>query len=212
MPTIGDRIRARREELGLTQYELGLKLGYKSRATVNKIELGQRNLKQSKIKAIADALDTTPGYIMGWDDETPEPIPQYENIRPIETRRFPIIGAIACGQPIAADERRELYVSAGTDVRADYVLICRGDSMTGSRINDGDIVFIRRQSAVENGQIAAVSIDDDATLKRVYYYPEKDLLILKPSNPAYEDMVYSGEELDHIHILGLAVAFQSDVR
>ena len=66
--TIGDRIRARREELHLSQDELAKRLGYKSRSSINKIEIGCQNLRQSKIKAIADALDTTPAYIMGWDE------------------------------------------------------------------------------------------------------------------------------------------------
>lgn len=72
METIGSRIRARREELGLSQEELGGMLGYKSRSSINKIELDARNLTQSKIKAIADALKTTPGYIMGWPEEEEE--------------------------------------------------------------------------------------------------------------------------------------------
>ena len=84
--------------------------------------------------------------------------------------------------------------------------------MFRARIYDGDIVFIRKQSMVDNGEIAAVVIDDEATLKRVNYYPEKNLLILKAENPDYEDLVYTGEQLDHIIILGKAVAFQSDVR
>lgn len=72
MSTIGNRIRKRREELGLSQDELGKRIGYKSRSSINKIELGHRNLTQSKIKAIADALETTPSYIMGWDDNNPQ--------------------------------------------------------------------------------------------------------------------------------------------
>lgn len=67
--TIGDRIKQRRMELGMSQEELAHKLGYKSRSSVNKIELGGQNLTQKKIKKIADALDTTPEYIMGWDEQ-----------------------------------------------------------------------------------------------------------------------------------------------
>lgn len=72
MSTIGNRIRKRREELGLSQDELGKRIGYKSRSSINKIELGHRNLTQSKIKAIADALETTPSYIMGWEENNPQ--------------------------------------------------------------------------------------------------------------------------------------------
>ena len=123
-----------------------------------------------------------------------------------------MIGTTACGKPITANEEKELYVEAGAEIEADFCLRAKGDSMIRARIYDGDIVFIRKQSMVDNGEIAAVVIDDEATLKRVNYYPEKNLLILKAENPDYEDLVYTGEQLDHIIILGKAVAFQSDVR
>ena len=98
MSTIGSRIRLRREKLGLTQDELGRRLGYKSRSSINKIELDQRNLTQSKIKAIADALETTPSYIMGWESETTETNVTIEagrdvkidNIYQIETTKIPL--------------------------------------------------------------------------------------------------------------------------
>ena len=215
MSTIGSRIRNRREELGLSQDELGKRLGYKSRSSINKIELDQRNLTQSKIKAIADALETTPAYIMGWNEPSPEE--RSEKIKSIEvisitTMNFPFLGEIACGKPITANEERELYVEAGANIHADFCLRAKGDSMIGARIYDGDIVFIRKQEMVDNGEIAAVIINDEATLKRVNYYPEKNLLILKAENSKYEDLVYTGEQLEHIIILGKAVAFQSDVR
>lgn len=216
MSTIGSRIRNRREELGLSQDELGKRLGYKSRSSINKIELDQRSLTQSKIKAIADALETTPSYIMGWNEPDvkldEEDLKFFDNLFPIETKKFPLLGNIACGKPIFADEQFEAYVEAGANIKADFCLRAKGDSMIGARIYDGDIVFIRKQSMVDNGEIAAVVIDDEATLKRVNYYPEKNLLILKAENPDYEDLVYTGEQLDHIIILGKAVAFQSDVR
>lgn len=216
MSTIGSRIRNRREELGLSQDELGKRLGYKSRSSINKIELDQRSLTQSKIKAIADALETTPSYIMGWNEPDvkldEEDLKFFDNLFPIETKKFPLIGTIACGKPITANEEKELYVEAGAEIEADFCLRAKGDSMIRARIYDGDIVFIRKQSMVDNGEIAAVVIDDEATLKRVNYYPEKNLLILKAENPDYEDLVYTGEQLDHIIILGKAVAFQSDVR
>ena len=137
--------------------------------------------------------------------------PNIPNIYPIELKRFPLLGEIACGEPRFANEDRESYVEASTDIRADFCLKARGDSMINARIQDGDIVFIREQPSVYNGEIAAVVIDDEATLKRVFYYPEKDLFILKAENPKYDDLVYSKSELDNIRILGKAIAFQSDV-
>ena len=207
--TIGEKIKRLREKHGLTLEQVGAAVGV-GKSTVRKWETGMiANMRRDKIASLAAALHTTPAYLMGWEEDETQ---QYPNIQPIEVRRFPVLGEIACGQPIAMNDDRELYVTAGAGIRADYVLICHGDSMTGARIYDGDIVFIRRQPSVENGQIAAVGIDDDATLKRVYWYPDRGILILKAANPDYEDMIYSGEELDHVHILGLAVAFQSDVR
>lgn len=152
---------------------------------------------------------------MGWDEETPQKdelenlMLQHDNIKPVKLRRFPLLGEIACGKPVFADEERESYVMADMDIRADFCLRAKGDSMIGARIYDGDIVFIREMPIVENGEIAAVIIDDEATLKRVYYYPSQGKLVLTPENPAYEPLVYVGDELNQIRILGKAVYFMS---
>ena len=216
MSTIGSRIRNRREELGLSQDELGKRLGYKSRSSINKIELDQRNLTQSKIKAIAEALETTPAYIMGWDEPDQkldkENLKFFDNLFPIETKKFPLIGNIACGKTILADEQFEAYIEAGANIKADFCLRAKGDSMIGARIYDGDIVFIRKQEMVDDGEIAAVLIDDEATLKRVYYDQESNVIQLFAENPQYKTMRFAGEELDHIRILGKAVALQTDIK
>lgn len=216
MSTIGSRIRNRREELGLSQDELGKRLGYRSRSSINKIELDQRNLTQSKIKAIADALETTPAYIMGWDEPdqklNEENLKFFDNLFPIQTKKFPLIGNIACGKPIFADEQFEAYIEAGANIKADFCLRAKGDSMIGARIYDGDIVFIRKQEMVEDGEIAAVLIDDEATLKRVYYDQENNVIQLFAENPQYKTMRFAGEELNHIRILGKAVALQTDIK
>jgi repressor LexA len=216
LSTIGSRIRNRREELGLSQDELGKRLGYKSRSSINKIELDQRNLTQSKIKAIAEALETTPAYIMGWDEPDQkldkENLKFFDNLFPIETKKFPLIGNIACGKPILADEQFEAYIEAGANIKADFCLRAKGDSMIGARIYDGDIVFIRKQEMVDDGEIAAVLIDDEATLKRVYYDQESNVIQLFAENPQYKTMRFAGEELDHIRILGKAVALQTDIK
>lgn len=217
MSTIGSRIRNRREELGLSQDELGKRLGYKSRSSINKIELDQRSLTQSKIKAIADALETTPSYIMGWNEPDvkldEEDLKFFDNLFPIETKKFPLLGNIACGKPIFADEQFEAYVEAGANIKADFCLRAKGDSMIGARIYDGDIVFIHKQEMVDDGEIAAVLIDDDeATLKRVYYDQENNVIQLFAENPQYKTMRFVGEELNHIRILGKAVALQTDIK
>ena len=123
--------------------------------------------------------------------------------------RFPLLGEIACGEPIFAQEDRETFLIADAEIAADFCLLARGDSMIGARIYDGDAVFIRSQPMVENGEIAAVIIDDEATLKRVYYDKTNAILQLVPENPAYSPLVYVGAQLDSIRILGKAVGFMS---
>ena len=212
----GNRVKQKRLELQLTQEELAKAAGYTSRSSINKIELGQVDIPQSKILAIAQALHTSPTYLVGWGTKNNEQKQNnaytFNNIRPITTKRIPMLGEIACGKPLYAAEDRESYVKAGTDINADFCLTARGDSMIGARIYDGDIVFCRTQDVVNNGEIAVVLIGDEATLKRVYYYPEKAKLVLQAENPKYEPLVYVGEELNEIAILGKAVAFQSDVK
>ncbi len=166
--------------------------------------------RMGKIQALANYFNINKSDLLDKHDFDLS-LPNIPNIYPIELKRFPLLGEIACGEPRFASEDRESYVEASTDIQADFCLKAKGDSMINARIQDGDIVFIREQPSVYNGEIAAVVIDDEATLKRVFYYPEKDLFILKAENPKYDDLVYSKSELDNIRILGKAIAFQSDV-
>ena len=213
--TVGDRIKRRREELQLSQVELAQRLGYKSRSSINKIEIDGRGLPQTKIKAIADALDTTPSYIMGWIDEEDTASAKITHLLekgillPIKTKKVPLLGNIAAGQPIYADEDFEGYIELGSDAKCDFCLRVRGDSMINARINDGDIVFIRKQPNVNDGEIAAVLIDDEATLKRVYKH--SDSLWLHAENPAYKPIIVHKNDFENVTIIGKAVAFQSDV-
>ena len=207
--TVAERIRSRREALGISQEELARRLGYRSRTSVTKIESGARTLRQQNIKPLADALETTPSYIMGWEEGSAAD-PEYPSAA-AAGRKIPLLGSVACGTPILAEQNVQRYVELPEGVDADFCLLCRGDSMSGARIFDGDLVFIRRQSSVDNGQIAAVVIEDEATLKRVFYDPKKSKLILQAENPKYEPLVYIGEELDGIRIAGLAVSFLSRV-
>ena len=210
---VGQRIKLRREQLNMSAEELGNKIG-KAKTTIYRYELGQiEKLPTSVLEAVATALMTSPSYLMGWTDDPNirEQTTQFNNIFPIQTQRIPMLGDIACGKPIFANEERESYVQAGMNIKADFCLTARGDSMIGARIHDGDIVFCRSQTMVDNGEIAAVIIGEEATLKRVNYYPEKKKLVLQAENPKYEPFVYVGSELDEITILGKAIAFQSDI-
>ncbi len=199
-------LRRRRE---LTLEELAERVGT-SRQTIHRYENGRiTNVPPEKVVALADALGTTPSFLMGW--EGTDIIGSYENLSPISSRRLPILGEIACGEPIYASEERESFATPSDNIDADFCLLAHGDSMTGARIYDGDIVFIRAQDSVDNGEIAAVIINDEATLKRVYYYPEEGKLVLSPENPRYAPLVYINDELNCIRIIGKAVAFQSAV-
>lgn len=205
--TMGEKIKALREKNNLTLEQVGNAVGV-GKSTVRKWETGTiANMRRDKIANLAKVLNTTPAYLMGWKEEI-----HVDNIFPIKTKKFPLLGDVACGSPIVAVEETEVYVEAEESIKADFCLRARGDSMIGARIYNGDIVFIRKQEMVNNGEVAAVLIDDEVTLKRVSYFPQKSLLILKAENPEYEDLVYTGEQLDHITILGKAVTFQSDVR
>ncbi len=209
--TVGTVLRTLRENNKMTLEEVSKKLGI-AKQTLYKYEIGIiTNIPLLKIEELAKIYNVSPSYITGWEDEKKDNLSQYDNIMPITTKKVPLLGQIACGKPIYANEDRESYIEVGTDIKADFCLKATGDSMINARIFDGDIVFIRKQPAVENGEIAAVIIDDSATLKRVFYHPETDILELKAENPKYPVQTYTNEQLNEIKILGKAIAFQGDV-
>lgn len=145
------------------------------------------------------------------EDKSNDDSDYINNIYKIDKIKLPFLGSVACGEPIYVDEDRESYIMVGTDIHADFCLQCKGDSMINARIHDGDIVFVRKQDIVNNGEIAVVIIDDEATLKRFYYYKEQNMVILRPENNKYQDIVLTGEELEKVKVIGKAVAFQSNV-
>ena len=205
--TIGDRIRDIRTDRSISQTELAQRAGI-SKQTLYKYENNIIiNIPSTCIEKIANVLEVSPAVLMGWESED---ISKY-GILPIEVKKIPLLCEIACGEPIYASEDRDSYVLAGTDIKAVPALKAKGDSMIGARVNDGDIVFIRKQSMVDNGEIAVVIIEDEAMLKRVYYYPKENRLVLQAENSKYPPFVYQGGELDGIKIIAKAIAFQSDV-
>lgn len=198
--TIGARIKELRRKNNMMQVDLA-KAVNSSKQTIYKYENDiVTNIPYDKIILLAKALNTTTAYLMGWEDD----LPPYQGIMPVEKKRFPFLGEIACGEPIYADEEHNVYLESDSSIKADFCLRCKGDSMTGDNINDGDVVFIRKQDTVNNGDIACVIIDDEATLKHIYL--SDNTVSLVSSNLSYPPLVYKENDCKTIKILGKAVA------
>lgn len=206
---VGKRIKERRKELGLSVDDVAYALK-KDRSTVYRYESSDiEKLPTTVLEPLSNVLKTTPAYLMGWKNENEIDYDKYD-LMPIRTRKFPMLGDIACGSPIIANQEYETFIEASDDINADFCLTAKGDSMINARIFDGDIVFIKKQPIVENGEIAAVRIGDEVTLKRVYRY--KNRIELRAENPLYQPLNYEGYQLEEIEILGKALMFQSYVR
>lgn len=206
----GDRLKRIREEREMSQEELAALLNT-TKQVISRYENNQRTPKITIAQEYAQLLRVPLPYLLG--DDTHGDVFSLKNVLPVPKMvKKPRLGAIACGKPILAVEDAEESDMVPEGVDCDFTLKCKGDSMITARIFDGDIVYIRSQPEVENGQIAAVRIGDEATLKKVYYTPDSDRLVLRACNPLYPDQVYTGPELDQVTILGLAVGFYSQVR
>lgn len=221
--SIGSRIKNARREAGLTQAELAAKSCI-SRSYLAGVEGGRYNPSVDTLQKLAGALGTSSGALLG-ETSLPEATEQSvsaamalfeqlrregrlpENLTLLPAmQRIPLVGEIACGTPILAEENIEDWVDLPRHIHADYALTCRGESMIGAGIFDGDVVYIRQQPEVQNGQIAAVRVDEDtATLKR--FYRDGGTVTLVAENPAIAPQVFSGAELGRLSVLGLAVAF-----
>lgn len=209
---IGQEIKRLRTEKGMTLEQLGNKCDV-GKSTVRKWENGMiKDMRRDKIEKLANALDVSPSHFFEYDSSNEKNTDKISNIYPIEIHRLPMLGEIACGKPIFMDENKESYTMVGSNVKADFCLKAKGDSMINARIMDGDIVFIKRQPEVENGEIAAIAIDDEATLKRFYRDEITQTVTLISENPIYAPMVFTKESQKNVYILGKAVAFQSDVK
>lgn len=200
--TTGDRMKLRRKELGLSAETVAERLNV-SPATVYRYEKGDiEKLPGDILPILSKVLQTTPAYLMGWEEDAAaynvppgfSPMPDMDTV--------PLVGRIACGEPITAEENLEGYVSVPSAWRATFTLQCEGDSMEPT-IHDGDLVAIRKDVRIENGQIAAVRIDNEATLKRVYLSPGR--MVLQPENTTYSPIILVGDELQTVHIEGKAV-------
>lgn len=194
-----NRMKSLREERGLNMKEAAQSLGLPYTTYVN-YEKGTREPNSETLILIARFYNTTIDYLIGKSDSN-APIPPGYQPMP-EMVSVPLVGRIACGDPITAEENLEGHVSIPAEWHASFTLMCAGASMEPS-IHDGDLVAIRSQPTVENGQIAAVRIDNEATLKRVYLYG--DHIELRPENPEFPSIIKIGEDMNNVHIEGKAV-------
>lgn len=211
----GNVLKRLRTQNNLTQKQLADVLGI-SESTVGMYERGHREPAFEMLEAIADYFNVDMDYLTGRTDVerkyTFSPsVSLPDNIISMpKMKTIPLLGVIACGEPILANENLDGNVAMPEHVVADFALRCKGDSMIDARIFDGDIVYIRQQPTVNNGEIAAVLIGDEATLKRVYL--SFGQIVLSPANSSYQPFVYSGERMNEIRILGKAVAFTSTIK
>jgi len=209
MSELGDRIKNLRKEKHLTQLQLMNILRNKydmktDRVMISKWETGFQTPHIDTLKILAEVLEVSADFLLtGVENITSDTSEETS----IPVKKIRMLGSIACGTPIFCNEEYEYVLATGNNANADFCLTARGDSMINARIADGDIVFIKQQSTVENGEIAAVVIGDEATLKRVY--KTADGLMLVAENPAYQPMYYSGDELSQTYVLGKAIGFQS---
>ena len=209
----GTILKKLREDAGMSQEQLGGILGI-SKSTIGMYEQGNREPKNAVLVRLAEIFKVTVDALLGCEKENETYTALYDEsdleklgiTRP-QYEQFPVLGKISCGLPILCVEENDIFVDASSDIRADFCLTARGNSMINARIFDGDTIFIRHQHTVSNGEIAAVIVnDEEVTLKRLYYYPEQGRLILQPENPTYQPQEYSGEELNHIRVIGKAIA------
>lgn len=210
MVTVGDRIRQVRQEQDVTQQELADYIGVSKQAVYKYENNIVTNIPTDKVDAIAKRLKVSPAYLMGWE-EKPEPkkptIPPGFEPMP-EMDMVPLVGRIACGTPITAEQNVERMVCVPSKWHSTFTLTCKGDSMEPS-IHDGDLVAIRSQPEVENGEIAAVRIDGEATLKHVYLHD--NFIELRPENPVFSSIILSREDMNNVVIEGKAVGLCRDI-
>lgn len=220
MATFAERLRSLRQEKGWSQQRLAdnLKL---SKSSVNMYERGEREPGFETMEAIADLFNVDMNYLYGrtdvkiadpivWDTDSSlahSPIPPgFDPMPDMDT--VPLVGRIACGTPITAEQNTEGMVCVPSSWRATFTLICRGSSME-PHIHDGDLVAIRSQEIVETGEIAAVRIGEEATLKHVYLHD--NFIELRPENPAFESIILTKEEMNTVVIEGKAVGLCRDI-
>lgn len=220
---IGEIVKKYRDEHRLSVRAFADKSGI-SRSYLSQLENdieNKRSLTLPKIGQLARAMEMTPDDLIEIMDDTridlrPEAdtkptLPPFKNILPIPPMKdIQIIGTIPCGEPVTAQRDWEETVQIPECIAADFALRADGESMIGAGIESGSLVFCKACEIVDNGQIAAVVIDDEATLKRFYDYGA--VVVLKPDNPEFQDLVFQKEEINAVRIIGRAVSVLNKVK
>lgn len=216
------RIRKAMNLRGMKQVDLVEKTGIKKSALSQYLS-GKILPKQDRLTALAKALNVSEVWLMGYDVSMEREVNKKPTIKnnlseildiiPIVNVDIPVIGDIQCGNPHEAIENAKMKTfQLIEDLDVDFALRCKGDSMINDGINEDDYIFIKEQPTVKNGEISVIIIDNEATLKRFYYYEDKKMVILKAGNPTFEDIIYTNEELDNIRIVGKVVKVLKNVQ
>lgn len=201
MQTIAERIKSRRLELGISVDDVADALGV-NRTTVYRYESKDiEKMPITVVEPLAKVLRVTPEYIMGWDEELTD-YARY-GLKPVTRKTIPVLGNVHCGTPQYAEQ--EYMDAVSSEIKADFALRAIGDSMIGEGIEDGDFIFVRKQESVQNGEIAVVLIDNEATIKRIH--KTGNTLLLNAANPNYEPLIFNENSTENIQILGKVVAY-----
>ncbi len=207
-----NRLKELRTEKKISMAQIARDLNIPYTTYVN-YEKEEREPNSEMLIKLANYFNVSIDYIIGRssDRKDSDNTSSISGIIPFpKMKKVPLLGTIACGEPILAQENIDAYINMPEDVGCSFALQCKGDSMINARIFDGDIVYIREQPDVENGEIAAVLIDNEATLKKVYKYPNR--IELRPENPTMKPLEYEGEDMNKVRIIGKAVYFLSPVQ
>lgn len=194
-------LRQLRKNKKVTQKDVADYLGI-SRVAYTNYENEMRKPDFNTLSKLADYFDVTVDYMLG--RTTP-----MNNLYAVSTKKIPVLGIINAGQPIYANQEYSEYADCDTGLNADFCLRVKGDSMINARIHDGDLVYIRKQDYVNNGEIAAVIVEGEATLKRVFF--NNDQVSLVAENSKYAPLSFPVNGFDQVRILGKAIAFQSNL-
>ena len=205
--TIGEKIIKRRIELGMSQDELAKKVGYKDRSSIARIESGERDIRQSSVMKFAEALNTTPAWLMDISDSSTPKQKTESNAQLLPSeyiRMIPCFESASAGFGTDAQNRIieliPIYIVNEQEAAETICIIVRGDSMH-PRIEDGDIVQVHKQDTAETGDIVVILDGDEAFVKRFIH--GKNGVILESFNPAYPPMRFTKEESNHLRVVGV---------